>query len=494
MKARYSLRMTPGFLLAGFLAVDASVVVAAPVETSDCVVTPTRTVELSSPVPGILETVNFDRSDFVRANDVVATLGSSVEQAEVRVATARARMTADVRMSEASLQFDSRNQSRLSSLHRVNAIATLERERAERDADLSKWKLRRARELTAMRKLELERAEAILERKTVRSPIEGFVVRRFKSRGEFVEEQPIVTIAQLDPLRVEAILPLEYFGLLRRGATASVSVEAGSNSVHQAKVTIVDRVADAASGTFGVQLELPNPDYAIPAGIKCRISIEPSARAATIVPAPTTGTPAVHDGTNTDTPHQLQQVPGQPAPFEPSFSKPRFQSAALTSEADAAIEAEMCTAIGPVKKPLMASELAAKLEGLDRNAAVLEHSEKTVTGHMVLAPVFATFQDRRKFIERMREAGINDIAVVPAGQGQTRVSLGLYEGLASAQARVDALKALDVQASVSARTRETAQWWVKLSAPLPRSSVVAVVGDEVGTDCDIADSEFAARF
>jgi membrane fusion protein (multidrug efflux system) len=36
-------------------------------------------------------------------------------------------------------------------------------------------------------------------------------------------------------------------------------------------VTIVDQVFDAASGTIGIRLELPNSDYALPAGLKCQV-------------------------------------------------------------------------------------------------------------------------------------------------------------------------------------------------------------------------------
>jgi len=39
----------------------------------------------------------------------------------------------------------------------------------------------------------------------------------------------------------------------------------------QARVVIVDHVVDAASATFGIRLELPNPDNRIPAGIRCRV-------------------------------------------------------------------------------------------------------------------------------------------------------------------------------------------------------------------------------
>ena len=38
-----------------------------------------------------------------------------------------------------------------------------------------------------------------------------------------------------------------------------------------ARCTIVDSIIDAASGTFGVRLEMPNPDYRLPSGLKCKV-------------------------------------------------------------------------------------------------------------------------------------------------------------------------------------------------------------------------------
>jgi len=39
---------------------------------------------------------------------------------------------------------------------------------------------------------------------------------------------------------------------------------------YTARVDVVDQMFDAASGTFGVRLSLPNPNRRIPAGLKCR--------------------------------------------------------------------------------------------------------------------------------------------------------------------------------------------------------------------------------
>lgn len=50
--------------------------------------------------------------------------------------------------------------------------------------------------------------------------------------------------------------------------------EAPISGEYQAKVVVVDNVVDAASGTFGVRLKLPNPGNRIPAGFKCRAHLD----------------------------------------------------------------------------------------------------------------------------------------------------------------------------------------------------------------------------
>jgi len=45
--------------------------------------------------------------------------------------------------------------------------------------------------------------------------------------------------------------------------------EVPPGSRHVATVKVIDRLLDAASGTFGVRLELPNRQHKLPAGIRC---------------------------------------------------------------------------------------------------------------------------------------------------------------------------------------------------------------------------------
>ena len=60
---------------------------------------------------------------------------------------------------------------------------------------------------------------------------------------------------------------------MKRGTVAEAEAQAPSKSRHKASVQIVDKVVDSASGTFGVRLELPNPNGNILAGVKCKVNL-----------------------------------------------------------------------------------------------------------------------------------------------------------------------------------------------------------------------------
>ncbi len=239
----------------------------------DCVITPSALVEVSTALPGVLREVVVDRSDRVAKGQLLAQLDSGVELAELELAKARAKMDAIVRLRETSLRYDRRSSQRLASLHGNKLVSAEDKDRAEREAYLSDWRLQDAKDLLRQRELELVRAQQVLLRRQVYSPIDGIVVQRMRHAGEYVEEQPILRIAQLDPLYVEAIVPMSEFGHIRRGMPARVFPEISPDQALTAEVVVVDGMGDAASGTFGVRLALANPDHGIPAGVKCRLRL-----------------------------------------------------------------------------------------------------------------------------------------------------------------------------------------------------------------------------
>jgi RND family efflux transporter MFP subunit len=237
----------------------------------DCLIEPREKVVLAAPVIGVVESVLVDRGDLVEPGQVLATLEASVERATVEAARARAVATADVEGSEARFVLETRRRDRTQKLLQEGVASDNAVDEAESAWVLAKLERDRAREQHAIAKLDLARAEAALGVHSLRSPVRGVVVRRILAPGEYADPPQVLELAQIDPLYVEVFAPVRLLRKISVGQHASVLPEEPVGGNHEAKVIVVDPVVDAASGTFGVRLELPNADHAIPAGLKCRV-------------------------------------------------------------------------------------------------------------------------------------------------------------------------------------------------------------------------------
>ena len=208
-----------------------------------CLLEPHKIANVGSPVEGTLSQVLVDRGDSVGKGQVVAKLNSSVE-------------AANLDLKRAQEEFGKRKVERNVELFKQELISNNEKDEIETQ--------------TRIAGLEVKQQMEVLEQRSIRSPFNGVVVDRFLGAGERVSNEKILRIAQIDPLNVEVIAPVELFGRIRPGMSADVKMDPMLKGVYKARVVVVDRVIDAASGTFGVRLELPNPGNRIPAGIKCR--------------------------------------------------------------------------------------------------------------------------------------------------------------------------------------------------------------------------------
>jgi RND family efflux transporter MFP subunit len=249
----------------------ASLAVAEPIEIEG-LIEPSMVVNIGSPVPGILKSVKVDRGDMVKKGQVLATLESDVERATMTLAKARAEMEQTIRAGEARLEFSLRKQKRFEELFKKKVIPFTDMDEARTASELALVELEEAKENKRIAGLEFKRSVAVVHRMSIHSSISGVVMERFLSPGERVEDEPVLKLAQIHPLYVEVFAPVELLGAIKVGMLADVKPEEPVGSVYKAKIKIVDRVVDAASGTFGVRLELPNPKYLLPAGLKCMVT------------------------------------------------------------------------------------------------------------------------------------------------------------------------------------------------------------------------------
>lgn len=243
-------------------------------ESFDCVIEPSQVLKLGSPVSSTLRSVSVNRGDVVRAGQEVARLVSGVEEASVALDAARADSSADVSQKQVKLSLAQTELNRGLGLQVGASIPQQKLDQLRSDVLVAQQDLALAQLDHQIAGLTLQHSRALLEQRTIRSPIAGIVTERPMGPGEYVrEESAIVVLASIDPLYVETFPPVRYWRALRPGQAATVEPDAAIGGSYPAKVLVVDHVLDAASGTFGVRLELANPGGRIPAGVRCKVTM-----------------------------------------------------------------------------------------------------------------------------------------------------------------------------------------------------------------------------
>ena len=188
------------------------------------------------------------------------------------LAKARAENDSSVQSNRARLEFAARKSERMIKLRRTDNVPAATADEAETAARVAESELRESEVNLELARLELARAREILKQRSIRSPIDGVIVERTLGPGEYAFDQAhLLTVSEMDPLKVEVFVPLSQFRRIHVGMVAEVRPEQPVGGSYSAKVTIVDRVFDAASSTIGVRLELANPGYELPAGLKCQV-------------------------------------------------------------------------------------------------------------------------------------------------------------------------------------------------------------------------------
>lgn len=243
-----------------------------------CVIEPNRTINLSTAVEGVLSEIKVEKGDAVEKGQVLATLQSDVERATVEVARLRMNMNSRIEARKEELDSAKRKYDRSIELSGRNFISSEMLDEIKTKFEVARFDYQDALEERRLAAADLARAEAQYRLRAIESPIDGIVVERLLSEGEFAQAQPILRLASVDPLHVEVSAPIDYYGNVKVGMRATVVPEAPLEGRYEAIVTIVDRVVDAASGLFRIRLELPNPDGRLPAGIECSVEFAGNVR------------------------------------------------------------------------------------------------------------------------------------------------------------------------------------------------------------------------
>lgn len=240
----------------------------------DCLIEPNQIVEVGSPSAGLLEKVSVKRGDRVSKGQVVASLESTAETAAMELAKFKSTASGPTETAKSKIEFSQRKFSRRKEMAAEGLGSLQERDDAEAELQLARSELLAAQEARQQAGFEYQQQRSLLSLRLIRSPFDGVVLDQMLYPGEIVEsggaKKAILKLAQLDPLRIRVILPLPSFGRVKTGTLVDVVPELPLGGKYQATVKFIDKMVDAASGTYVVFLEMPNQQLNVPSGVKCR--------------------------------------------------------------------------------------------------------------------------------------------------------------------------------------------------------------------------------
>lgn len=241
----------------------------------DCVIEPEAIINLVSSEKGRIADIKVVRGSIVHKDDVLVELEDDVQRLNLAMAKARKDSDLEMKAAQARLAQRAKDLKRVQTLADRNVTAQTQVEDARIELELTKLTVEQARMTAELAKIEYEQAQTLLKHRTLRSPVNGVVIAVQAAPGAFASEQlQLLTLADMDPLHVEVFAPLDYYHKIEVGDVFKVSQIAPLTGVFDATVNAVDAVFDAASGTFGIQLEIPNGEASIPAGTRCKITLD----------------------------------------------------------------------------------------------------------------------------------------------------------------------------------------------------------------------------
>ncbi len=256
------------------LAVPAS---AAAAGSYECLIEASQVVELRTAVDGVIASVHVQRGDVLRKGQVLVELQSAAEKQALESARFRSQMEGQITAARNRIDYSTKKLARLNDLLQQNYTSAQARDEAEAELRLAESELKLAIENRELARIEYKRTLEQFALRSLTSPFNGVVVDRLLNPGDLAESgsgrRPVLKIAQVDPLKVDVVLPAALFGQVKVGQRAQVVAAVGGGK-HSASVRLVDRIIDAASGTFVARLELANPQGLVPGGSRCRAEFE----------------------------------------------------------------------------------------------------------------------------------------------------------------------------------------------------------------------------
>jgi len=217
-------------------------------EAATAYLEPGRVIKVSAPETGLVLEVLVDEGDKVSSGEELVRLDTRVVEQEAAIASAQAKVL-------------ERRLEKLQKLFKKKFASEDEVARAESELEITR--------------LRQKRAEAQMERLTLRTPIDGVVTEVRYDEAESVPgaNEHVATVVQLEPMFAQFNLPVAAAAALKEDQRVQLEV-AGSETMLEGEVAFISPVAAAVVNTVRVKILVPDAvEKGIPSGSEVRLPL-----------------------------------------------------------------------------------------------------------------------------------------------------------------------------------------------------------------------------
>ncbi len=226
----------------------------------EAITRPSKDVTLSFVHPGRIAEVLVKDGQYVNPGQVLVRQDDLAEQAQLAYLKAQAEDTIRIKAAKAQLDQKKVDLKKIRWASKQGAATELEVEHARLDVTIAELSLELSRFQHEQDKRKYQEAKLRVERMRLKSPIAGRVERVFVETGESVDSlSEVVRVVNIDPLWIDVPAPVRQARRLKTDQVARIAFDKAGKDKFKGKIIHIASVADSASDTLNVRVELPNP-------------------------------------------------------------------------------------------------------------------------------------------------------------------------------------------------------------------------------------------
>lgn len=235
---------------------------------------PNRISQVASPIAGIIRRLQVREGDRVREGDLLVQLDRSVHNERLEIARVGKESLGELQNAEAELAGKKTRLGRVQKLADRNHATPIELLQANEDLAIAKTSIQRAKDRLNQQEADYNRLLAESEQYSIKAPFDGVVVEFGKQVGEYVGQADAIvcTVAELDTLSVEFLLPRRY----RQRFTVGDSVQVLFTVSEETVPGVIDYISPFPNGetnTFTVKTRVDNSSNLLYAGERCQLQL-----------------------------------------------------------------------------------------------------------------------------------------------------------------------------------------------------------------------------